>query len=236
MPKPNQPPPSLEIIKQVRRDHGPKTLVGFSGGKDSICATLAIKPHFDEMIPFFLYLVPDLEFVDEHLHQCEKDLFGGAHITRMPHPGFYGWLRSGIFQPPHRWPLIQAAQLPEFEYKDIHAILRQKFDADGAYNATGVMAAGSPMRRMSITQHGAILKSKKEYFPVWDYKQADILGALNKAKISLPIDYRIFGRSFDGLDARFILPIKRHFPRDYAQILEWFPLIEAEVFRAERMQ
>ena len=40
----------------------------------------------------------------------------------------------------------------------------------------------------------------------------------------LPVDYEMFGRSFDGIDYRFISPIKERFPDDYARILEWFPM------------
>jgi len=231
----NLPPPGPEIVKQVRKETGRSTLIGFSGGKDSICAALAVRDEFEETVPFFLYLVPGLEFVDEHLDRCEKTIFRGAKIERFPHPGLYMWLNSGIFQPPDRWPVIKAARLPEFEYSDVHSLIRQKYNCPKAFNATGVMAADSPVRRISIVQHGAILKGRKEYFPVWDYKKRDIMAALQSNKITLPVDYRIFGRSFDGLDARFILPIKKHFPADYSKILEWFPLIEAEVFRAERM-
>jgi hypothetical protein len=29
------------------------------------------------------------------------------------------------------------------------------------------------------------------------------------------------------------VPLKKHFPRDYQRVLEWFPLAEAEVMRFE---
>jgi hypothetical protein len=32
---------------------------------------------------------------------------------------------------------------------------------------------------------------------------------------------------------RFIGPIRRHGPEDYAQILDWFPLADLEVFRRD---
>jgi hypothetical protein len=46
----------------------------------------------------------------------------------------------------------------------------------------------------------------------------------------------MFGRSFDGLDLRFLVPLKKHRPKDYAKVLEWFPLADLEVFRWERSQ
>lgn len=227
------PPPGEEIVKQVRKETGKKTLLAFSTGKDSIAAMLAIRDTFD-VIPVYFYLIPGMEFVEESLAYYERELFGRP-IVRMPHPALYRWLNSYVYQPPHRAPVIDAARLPEFDYRDVHDLVREKFDAPDALCATGVRAADSPMRRVSIMQHGAILKSKGEYFPVWDWKKARLVQELAKSGVKLPIDYRIWGRTFDGLDARFLVPLKKHFPRDFARVLEWFPLAEADVFRAERM-
>ena len=229
------PAPSEEIVRQVRRETGGKTLLAFSTGKDSIAAMLAIRDHFDEVIPFYLYLVPGLEFVEESLDYYERTLFGGRHIIRMPHPSLYRWLNGCVYQPPHRAPVIDAARLPEFDYKDVHDLIRMDYDADKAMVATGVRAADSPMRLVSIKQHGAILRSKGEYFPVWDWKKARLLSEIQRSGVKLPIDYRVFGRSFDGLDARFLIPMRDHLPNDYRRVLEWFPLLEADIFRAERM-
>ena len=50
------------------------------------------------------------------------------------------------------------------------------------------------------------------------------MDAIRGAGIELPPEYAWFGRSFDGLDRRFLGPIQQHAARDYARILEWFPL------------
>ena len=42
-----------------------KTLLAFSCGKDAVAAWLAIRDKFEEVIPYYLYLVPQFEFVDE---------------------------------------------------------------------------------------------------------------------------------------------------------------------------
>ena len=59
-------------------------------------------------------------------------------------------------------------------------------------------------------------------------KVADVI---KRAGVELPVDYAWFGRSFDGIDARFLVPLKQHAPRDYQRVLEVFPLAELEVFR-----
>ncbi len=229
------PPPGEQIVAQVRRETGTKTILAFSTGKDSIAAYLAIRHAFDEVIPVYMYLVPGLEFVEESLAYYERAMLGGRRILRMPHPSLYRWLNGYVYQPPERAPVIDAARLPDFDYRDVHDLVRDQEGAPKALVATGVRSADSPMRHVSIMQHGAILRSKGEYYPVWDWKKDRLLTEIQRSGVKLPVDYRIFGRTFDGLDARFLLPMKKHLPRDYARVLEWFPLAEADVFRAERM-
>jgi len=60
-----------------------------------------------------------------------------------------------------------------------------------------------------------------------------LLDTIRAANIRLPVDYRWFGRTLDGLDYRFLAPLKAHAPRDYARVLEFFPLAELELFRME---
>lgn len=107
----NRPPTGEEIVAQVRRETGGKTILAFSTGKDSIAAMLAIRDAFDEVIPVYMYLVPGLEFVEESLAYSERVLFGGRRIRRMPHPSLYRWLNGMVYQPPHRAPVIKAARL-----------------------------------------------------------------------------------------------------------------------------
>ena len=49
--------------------------------------------------------------------------------------------------------------------------------------------------------------------------------------IKLSKQYTIWGKSFDGLDYRFIEPLKRLYPGDYELLKSYFPLIEADLLR-----
>ena len=51
------------------------------------------------------------------------------------------------------------------------------------------------------------------------------------AKVRLPIDYLWFGRSFDGIDYRFLSILKQRAPADYKRVLQWFPMAEVEIMR-----
>ncbi|MBW8464858.1 phosphoadenosine phosphosulfate reductase [Acidovorax sp.] len=221
----------LETIKAVR-ERQPETLLAFSTGKDAVAAWLAIRDHFDRVHPYYLYLVPGLEFVEHSLDYYER--FFGEKIARLPHPSLHRWLNNFTFQPPERCAVIEQANLPEFDYTDIcRALIDDKGLQAGTLAADGVRAADSPLRRIAIKTHGPISKKQGKYHPVWDWKKQDLIDCFAHYGVKLPEDYKLFGRSFDGLDLRFLLPLKRHRPADYRRVLDWFPLCDLEVFRWE---
>lgn len=225
-------PPSEQVIAQVRREC-PVTMLSFSRGKDAIAAWLAIRDHFEEVVPYHLFLVPGLEFVDESLAYYEKII--GRKIWNLPHPSFYKQLNAFLFQPPGRAAVIHAANLPNFDYTDIHQlVIEAEGLPDSILVASGVRAADSPMRRISLMTHGAISRNQRQYYPVWDFNKERLADSISKAGVKLPIDYLWFGRSFDGFDFRFMVPLKKHAPRDYAKVLEWFPWADLELYKFER--
>ena len=227
------PPIGIESGEQtiaLMREITDTVMLAFSCGKDSIAAYLAIRDHFPKIVPYYMYLVPGLEFVEESLRYYEQII--GTKILRIPHPSLYRWLNCQVFTAPWQASVIEGAGLPDFEYFDIQEAMRQDFGlGPHSYVATGVRAADSPIRRMSMMRHGTISHKTKQFYPVWDWRIARVWDAIKASKIALPVDYAMFGRSFDGLDYRFLAPIKERFPDDYARICEWFPLAEAELKR-----
>lgn len=221
-----------ECIARVR-EHQRDTLLAFSTGKDAIAAWLAIREAFDTVHPYYLYLVPGLEFVEESIAYYEQ--FFGRRIHRLPHPSLHRWLNAFTFQPPERVLAIKQAGLPPHSYEDVRKVLAEDLGLPiGTLVADGVRAADSPMRRVAIAKHGPISWSQHKYHPIHDWVAADLVASFRSHSVKLPIDYRIFGRSFDGIDARFLVPMKKHLPGDYARVLEWFPLAEVEVYRWEK--
>lgn len=220
-----------ETIAAVRQRQD-KTLLAFSTGKDAVATWLAIRDHFDEVIPYYLYLVPDLEFVQESIDYYEK--FFGQKIIQLPHPSLHRMLNNNVFQPPERGLVIYQAGLENFDYPQVQdAIVTMRNLQRNILIADGVRAADSPLRRVSIATHGPISYKQLKYHPIWDWKKDDLINCFRHHNVKLSRDYLLFGRSFDGVDLRFLLAIKEHYPRDYQKILDWFPLAELEIFRWE---
>ncbi|SFO82831.1 hypothetical protein SAMN05421810_10193 [Amycolatopsis arida] len=224
--------PSAEIRAELARQGAP-VLLAFSRGKDSIACWLALREAGVEVRPFHLYLVPGLEFVDESLAEFER--YFGVAIPQLPHPSLFRWLNNLTFQAPERRLIIEAAQLPEPDYVDISRLLcTEVYELDPAttYTADGIRAADSPNRRTAMKGHGPVREHVLKVSPVWDWRIRHVRSMLAEHRCPLPIDYELFGRSFDGLDLRFLQPLKEHRPSDYDRILEWFPLADLELFRA----
>ena len=218
---------SAELCEQMAKECD-TCILAFSTGKDSIAAWLQLRKYFQRIVPYYCYSIPGLSFVEESLRYYE--VFFGCHIYRLPHRSFYRWLRGMVFQSPERVTKIEALDIPGEEYDDVR-------DLEGlppaAYVATGVRMADSPMRRIGLTTHGCINHNQKRFYPVYDWKKADLLREIDNAGVKLPVDYRMFGRTFDGLDYRFLAPIKENYPEDYRKILSWFPLADLEIRRRE---
>src|SRR4030042_677859 len=222
---------SLEFRRFIKEKYGAKILLAFSGGKDAIAAWLALRDGGVEVFPYHMTLVPGMSFVEESLSRYEA--FFGAKIVRVTHPSFFRWLCNLVFQPPERCAVIESYRLPSLTYEDQIAVVRQRLGekASGVLVASGVRAADSPYRRHACDKYGALRELRLQVWPIYDWGISEVEKAIVGSGCRLSIEYERFGRAFDGIDYRFLEPIKRVFPEDYKRILDWFPLADLELFR-----
>jgi len=220
---------SSKCIQEIRR-RTDIVLLSFSRGKDSIAAWLEVRKHFPRVIPFYCYRIPGLGFVDRSLAYYER--FFGCKIHRLPHPSTYRQLRLLMFQPPENCAVIEAANLEVFNYQDLEDSLRMDLNlGPEVYTATGVRSADSQRRALALRRFGPISDHKKKFHPIFSWNKDDVIRSIEQAGVKLPVDYVMFGRSFDGINAQFLEPLKRHYPEDYAKVLRLFPLAELELLR-----
>lgn len=226
--------PTSAKVRAILADEGRPVLLAFSRGKDSIAAWLALRAAGVDVIPYHMYLVPDLAFVAESLAYF-ADWFG-YKIHNIPHPSLYRWIGSCTFQAPERLAIIEAARLPSPEYASIIGMLRTDLGLPAdTWIADGVRACDSPVRRLSIARHGPMKAGSRKVSAIWDWSVAEVRERIEAAGVELPVEYEWFGRSFDGLDHRFLGPLRDHAPDDYQRVLDWFPLADLELFRREMM-
>lgn len=230
-------PTSEEVRRRLKEEDRP-ILVAFSLGKDAIATELALQDAGVETHLAYMYLVPPNEngqlmsFIEDTIAYFEDKWQKPVH--RYPHPSIYRWLNSFVFQPPERCSIIEAAKLPTIDYTDLWQIIKADLNLPAdTWIADGVRAADSIVRRASFTRHGVMKTSNHKVSPVYDWLKAEVMGRIEQSGIKLPVDYKWFGRSFDGIDYRFIGPLKEHSPADYQHLIDWYPLAELEIFRHE---
>jgi hypothetical protein len=137
-----------------------------------------------------------------------------------------------MYQPPGRCRIIEAARITVPSYATVNAMIREHFQLPAdTWVCDGVRAADSPARRAAIVRHGPVSDRRRTQKVVWDWRKQHVMDAIRGAGVELPPEYAWFGRSFDGLDRRFLGPIQQRAPGDYARLLEWFPLAALELRR-----
>jgi hypothetical protein len=172
-----------------------------------------------------------MAFIEDSLKYFE-DVFH-TRIIRLTHISFYRMIGNCLFQPPERVSIIHRLGwdgCTRFTYNDVRKWLAEDLGWDEAttWTANGVRAADSPRRRIHIVKGRARNHSSKQFYPVFDYRKADVMAVIERHGIKLPIDYEMFGRTFDGIDYRFTGPLRKRLPEDFERLKFWFPLIEID--------
>jgi len=197
-----EPSNSADLRRAMADRFGGTALLAFSTGKDAIATWCAMRPLFNRIIPVHYELIPGLAFVQESLAYYED--FFKTPIIRKTHPSFVRWLANFVFQTPDRIETIQEARLPDGKGYNQEVILegvRAELGLDPeTFVATGVRACDSPYRRLAAQKHGAVNWKRCAWWPVYDWNMDDVDQCLTEARVKLPLDYRLWGRTFDGID------------------------------------
>lgn len=229
-----QPVSGDDLISLVKRLGGNKILLSFSMGKDSLATWLYLQDKF-EVIPYFLYWIPGLSFVEAALDYYEE--YFGRHIIRLPHPLFYNMFATGAYQEPHNIGLVQAMQLPSYDYADIDDVLAEEYKLDKPFCAVGMRVADNVQRRNLIMQMGALgFKRRRYYQAIWDWDINDVVEIIKRHQVKIPIDYKYWGRTLAAFDYQYLKPLRNAFPQDYEVVKQWFPLIDLEFYRHEQIK
>lgn len=221
---------SEQLCQRIAEKSGGRCIISFSMGKDSIAAILQARRYFQKIDLVFYYMVPGLRFQEESLAYYEE--FFGQRILRYPSVHLYTQLRNCMYQPPERLDVLNDFDIYVPSYDEIFAAAKHDLGIpQETYVGTGVRAGDSLTRRLTINKYGAENLKRRQFFPVFDWNLQKIEDAIREAGILLPVDYLIWGRTFDGVQYSFLEGLREHFPDDYQTVLEWFPLAEMDFLR-----
>lgn len=224
-------PTSEQVLTQLANE-GKPVLLSFSCGKDSIACWLALQERNIDVVPVYMYCPPGMPFVEKEIEYFEN--FFDCKIHQYPHKSLFEKLGSALMQPPQRVPVIVAMGFDAPTYGELWQKIKVDLELpQDTWICDGVRASDSIVRRASFVKHGVMKKHLTKCSPIADFLKAEVMDIIERHGCELPIDYKWFGRSFDGLDYRFIKPLKENSPKDFEYLKQWFPLIEADIVRHE---
>ncbi len=179
-------------------------LVGFSGGKDSAaCLDLCFK-YFKNVKPYFMYIVPDLEFQERTLNYYEKRY--DTEFLRVPHFMLSDFLRYGTYRLPD-------LDVPMVKTVDLYNYMREKTDI--YWIAAGERISDSIIRRAMIKESSSVDFKRGRFYPI-AYWNINHVRSYNKQKrLPLSLENKTMGHSFRSLMYEDLSDIKKYFPRDY---------------------
>lgn len=200
-------------------------IVSFSMGKDSIAALDLAFKRFKHVYPFFMYLVPGLEFQERDLQRYEKQY--GTKIIRVPHFEDSEFYRYGSFREPDE-------TVPVVKIADIYASIRGQTGV--RWIVGGEKIADSIVRRPMLKRSGCIDEERGRFYPLIDWRKADVMKYIKLNHLYMPKFQKELGFSFHSLAGKELSVIKRIYPDDYQRILQFFPEAEAGVIQYEYNQ
>lgn len=196
--------------------------VSFSGGKDSIVTLDLCMRYFKNVDAFFMYIVPGLEFQEITLRKYEK--LYGINIERIPHPDMARFMKYGTYR-------SVDDSVPLLEFNDCYDYIRIK--TGNPWIAGGERINDSLNRRAMLKSGGSIDMKRFRFYPILHWNKYEVVEYIRKKELYLPTDTRVFGHSFCDLSGESLFLIKKHFPKDYQKILEYYPLADVAVARYE---
>lgn len=197
-------------------------LVSFSMGKDSIVTLDLCMRYFENVQPFFMYLVPNLEFQEEALAKYEK--YYGVEILRVPHFEDSKFYRYGSFRTPD-------LTVPIVKINDIYSLIREATDMH--WISGGEKIKDSIVRRAMLKNKGSIDEQRGRFYPLIYWSDKDVMHYIQMYSLILPKFSKEMGFSFHSLAGKELSVIKRLYPNDYKRILKFFPEAEAGVLQYE---
>jgi phosphoadenosine phosphosulfate reductase len=195
--------------------------VAYSDGKDSrVVMDLAVRT-FKRVEAFYMYLVPDLDCINNGLREAEDRW--GVKVHQLPHESLNMALRNGIYCDPSNFDEI----LPDVKLRDIYTLAKVALDVDIVL--TGAKSSDSSWRRRYFH---AVKSWTDIQYPIKDWNKHDVLGYLNARNIPVPDSSGMNATGIALIPAELCWLWDNH-PNDFRKVQDCFPYVEACIYRRE---
>jgi 3'-phosphoadenosine 5'-phosphosulfate sulfotransferase (PAPS reductase)/FAD synthetase len=217
-------------MDELRRLSGGTVTVGFSRGKDSrLMLALLIEHGFTVYPVYFNHLPVLLPFIRADLDYCQSVY--GVEIETMPHPMLFDILRHQSWQGLYGCKHLSNYDMPVMRFANMLRAYTSSLKLGYLWDCVGMKQCDSFNRRCFLRKLGEFDRRKMKAYPIAHLTHQDVHAGLAKRGIKEPVDYSIWGSSFDRLGYAYLHAMRQHLPVDFAVLKQYLPLIDVEVYR-----
>lgn len=222
----------FDVIRRLRYATD-EVAVGFSCGKDSCVVADLCLTWFNRVSLFYLYYLPDLSFHEAYLEHWKRRAghkLALGEIIRLPHWALSHDLKMSAFRPFS----VENSELPKLRLRDTEVEVARRTGI--RFFAYGQKKADSLERRAMLNRCNGVMLESNRAFPLAEWSNRSVTQYMRDHAIPLSPEYEHFGCSYGGqLEGKYLVTLAKHYPADYARLLEKFPFADAERYRYELM-
>jgi len=224
--------------EQIERDFQSKVgslkdktnILHFSCGADSVASYLRLKEYGIKPILVYHYFIKDLPMVKNYIDWFEK--YFNVKIYQFPSTLFSEKLDNALYQYPvkarEKFRNRIGTVLEDHTKERFDKFLSDTVGGDVIFHL-GLRYTDGIRRYQHLSKCGCSHGNK--FYPIASFQVKDIQDILEKHNCLLPIEYSLWGLSFESPRAWNINLIKEHCPETYKMICHWFPLIGSQGLR-----
>lgn len=219
--------------RKVSDDQAGEVCLAFSRGKDCIGALIQLKRYFTKIHLYYLVNFPGLKFIEDDLRRVEDHF--KLPVTQFVHYDVFNRITDHDYLPPQLWDALDELDIyrqlngwdADDEIRRLHGMKPETLNAQG-----WKLVDDLPTRQALNKLPSRLDPDNRWFFPVADWSSDQLEREIVKEGFALPVDYKLFGRSFEKFTQhRFLGPLKTAYPEDYARVLKFFPLAHLDEFR-----
>ena len=219
-----------DFLNKVESLKDKTNVLHFSCGADSVACFLRLREYGISVIPVYKYFIKDLPMVKNYIDWFEKKF--DVHVYQFPHTLFSEMLDNALYQYPvkarERFRNRIGTALQDHTKERFDQFLADTLGGDAIFHL-GLRYTDGIRRYHHLMKHGCSYGNK--FYPIVSFQVKDIQGILDRHGCLLPIEYSLWGLSFEKPRAWNINLIKQNCPETYRQICEVFPLIGSQGLR-----
>lgn len=212
-----------KIVKLIAARSREVMLFHSGSGKDSIALLDLCYPLFDRIVCVYMYIVPNLGHINRYInYACRK--YPKIEFIQVPHYALFSYYKTGYLG-------CEKRKIRQYNLAQLTDILRQKYSIEWA--CYGFKQSDGMNRRLMLRtyEQNAICEKTKKFFPLSEYKNADVLVYIQQQGLITPERYGKTQSSGTNIsDLNYLLFLRENHPQDLKKVMAEFPMVERILF------